>query len=98
MTARPSEPLSEEKINELIWAFTDHERGRFNDTVAALRELLAARARIVALEEAAQRVIDNGPCSDPDCCATAIACADARERLLDVLGAASDRDGAEEEG
>lgn len=37
------------------------------------------------LRALAQAVVDNGPCSDPDCCPTAVACEKARNDLKAFL-------------
>ena len=51
----------------------------------SLQELHQLRERIKELEDAARRVIDNGPCCDPDCCETALMCTEARDNLERVL-------------
>ncbi len=50
---------------------------------------VCSRHRVVSsindLFEAAQNTVDNGPCSDPDCCQTAVENAEAREALETAL-------------
>lgn len=60
------------------------------ETAILLARQLATNAQqaILRLEElrvAAQKVVDNGPCSDPDCCETAIAANAARTDLAIAL-------------
>lgn len=60
------------------------------ETAILLARQLAKNAemiisRVQELREAAQKVLDNGPCSDPDCCETAMDNNSARTDLAIAL-------------
>lgn len=52
------------------------------------KELADSQDREERLRRALEDVVENGPCSDPDCCEIAIKCAKARDRASQALSAA----------
>lgn len=53
--------------------------------IEAAKELMNTRLYLIDLKAAARNLLANHPCSDPDCCSTAMNKAEARKRLKAVL-------------